>query len=78
MICKKRQSIVCNTISVQCFSEFTTRSLNTNCTLLASSFSSTAKVTESTTDINLIPGMKADATSGKETLWKDLIYNAFL
>ena len=53
-------------------------SINTNSTLLASSFSPTIKVTKSTTDINSKPGMKADATSGKVKLWKNCIYNIFL
>ena len=53
-------------------------SINTNCNLLASTSSPTAKVTLTTTDINSRPGMKADATSGKEKLWKNFIYNAFL
>ena len=39
-------------------------SINTNCTLLA------VKMTESTTDINSQPGMKADATLGKKTYAK--------
>ena len=53
-------------------------SINTNSTLLASASSPTIKVTETTTDINSKPGMKADATSGKEKLWKNFIYNVFL
>ena len=53
-------------------------SVNTNSTLLASASSPTMKVTEATTDSNLKPGMEADAISGKETLWKYFIYNAFL
>ena len=78
MICKKRQSIVC----IQC--EFIVSvssplaSINTNCTLLASTSSPTVKVTVTTTDLNLKPGMKADATSSKGTLWKNFIYSAYL
>ena len=47
-------------------------SINTNCTLLASSSSSPVKVTESTNDSNLKPGMKAYTTSGKEKFMKKL------
>ena len=53
-------------------------SINTNCTLLASSSLPTVKVAESTTDINSKPGMKADTISGKEKLWKNFIHNVFL
>ena len=53
-------------------------SINTNSTLSASASSPTMKVTEMTTDITSKPGMKADATSGKEKLWKNLIHNAFV
>ena len=53
-------------------------SINTNSTLLASASSPTMKVTEATTDSNSKPGMKADATSGKQKLWKNFIYNPFL
>ena len=53
-------------------------SISTNCTLLASSSSPTGKVTETTTDINSKPEMKADATSCKEKLWNNFIYSAFL
>ena len=53
-------------------------SINTNSTLLASASSPTMKVTEVTPDSNPKPEMTADATSGKEKLWKKFIYNAFL
>ena len=46
--------------------------------LLPSSPALTVKVTESRTDTNLKPAKAADATSGKEKLWKNFIYNAFL
>ena len=39
-------------------------SINTNCTLLASSSSPTVKVTASTTDTSSKPAMEADATFG--------------
>ena len=41
-------------------------SINTNFTLLASASSLTMTVKETTTDMVLKSGMKADATSGKE------------
>ena len=47
--------------------------INTNYTLLASSSSTTVKVTESTSDTNFKPAMEADATSGK----KNFIYDEF-
>ena len=50
-------------------------SINTNYTLLASSSSTTVKVTESTTDTNLKTAMEADTTSGKKNLYKNCIYN---
>ena len=53
-------------------------SVNANHTLLPSSPSATVKVTESRTDTNLKPAMEADATSSKEKLWKNFIYNAFM
>ena len=52
-------------------------SINTNCTLLASSSSPTVKVTENTPDINSKPGMKADAALGKKMYAKNNIYNEF-
>ena len=52
--------------------------VNANHTLLPSSHSPTVKVTESRTDTNLKPAMEADATLGKEKLWKNFKYNAFM
>ena len=52
-------------------------SINTNYTLLASSSSTSVKGTESTSDINVKPTIKADATSGKKKLYKNFIYNEF-
>ena len=53
-------------------------SINTNCTLLALSSSTTVKITESRTDANVKPAMEADATSGKKKLiqkwYKQRIY----
>ena len=79
MICKKKDKVLFVihyqfNVSVS----LPLASINTNCTLLGTSSSPTAKVTETTTDINSKPGMKADATSGKEKLWKNFIYDAFL
>ena len=53
-------------------------SVNTNSTSLASASSPNMKVTAMTTDIILESGMEADATSGKENLWKNFISNAFV
>ena len=47
-------------------------SINSNYTLLASSFSTTVKVTERKTDTNLKAVMEADATSGKKKLMQKL------
>ena len=52
-------------------------SINTNCTLLASSSSTAMKVTGSWTDTNLKPAMEADATSVKKNLYRNFIYNEF-
>ena len=52
--------------------------VNANHTLLPSSPAPTVKVTESRTDTNLKTAMAADAASGKEKLWENFIYNAFL
>ena len=52
-------------------------SINTNPTLLASSSSLTMTPTE-TSDMILKSGMTADATSGREKLLKNLIYNEFV
>ena len=78
MICKKGKVVFVIQYQFSVSMNLPLASINTNCTLLASSFSSTVTVTESTTDINLKPRMKADAISGKEKLWKNIIYNAFL
>ena len=52
-------------------------SINTNYTLLASSSSTTVKVTESRSDTNLKPAIEAEATSCKKNLCKNSIYNEF-
>ena len=52
-------------------------SINTNYTLLAASFSTSVKGTESTNDINVKAAIEADVTSGKKKLYKKFIYNEF-
>ena len=52
--------------------------VNANQTLLPSSSALTVKVTEGRTDFNLNPAMAADATSGKEKLWKTFCENMHL
>ena len=69
---KTRQSVLCHTISVQCFSEFT-MNINTNSTLLGSSSSATMTLTAATSDMICKSGITADATSGKEKLLKNFI-----
>ena len=58
--------MLCHTISVQWFSEFTQISINTNSTLLGSSSSPTMTLTKTTSDMICKSGITADATSGKE------------
>ena len=71
-VSKTKQSIVCNTISMQCFSEFTTSIYQYKSTLLPSASSLTMILTEKTTDMILECGIKEDATSGTEKLLKTL------
>ena len=63
---------------MQCFNEFTTNIYQKNSTSLASASSLMMTPKEMTSDIILQSGMKADATSGREKLLKDFIYNAFV
>ena len=53
-------------------------SVTTNPAVLASSSSLTVKVIKTTTDTNCKHAMGADATLGKKTLDKNLIYNEFM
>ena len=53
-------------------------SIKTNSTLLASASSPMMTLKETATDMMLKSGMKADATSGREKLLKNIIYNAFV
>ena len=73
MICKKGKVLFVIQYQFNVSVSSPLASINTNCTLLVSSSSPTVKVTESTTDINSKPGMKADTTSGKEKLWKNFM-----
>ena len=52
-------------------------SINTNYTLLASSSSTSMTCKDSTSDTNMNGAMEADATSGKNKLYKNFIYNEF-
>ena len=51
--------------------------INTNYTLLTSSFATSVKGTESRSDRNMKAAMEEDDTSGKIKLYKGLIYNEF-
>ena len=51
--------------------------INTNYTLLATSSSTSVKGTESTNDTNVKVAIEPDATSGKNKLYKNFIYNEF-
>ena len=53
-------------------------SVNTNSTLLVSASSLMRSPKEITSDMILKSGMKPDATSGREKLLKNFIYNAFV
>ena len=66
-------------ISVQCFSEFTTSLCQYKFTTLLPAVSSlTMTVTQKTTDTTLESGITEDGTSGREKLFKNFIYNAFV
>ena len=52
-------------------------SINTNYTLLVSLPSTSVKGTESTSDTNMKAAIEADATSGKNKIYKNFIYNEF-
>ena len=78
MICRKGKELFVIQYQFNVSVSSPLASININCTLVVSTSSPTAKVTETTTDINSKPGMKVDATSGKEMLWKIFIYNALL
>ena len=70
MICKKGKVLFVIQYQFNVSVSSPLASINTNCTLLASSSSPTVKVTESTADTNSKPEMEADATSGKKTYAK--------
>ena len=76
---KTRQSIICNTISVQCFSELTSSICQYKFLLSLPVVSSlTMTVTEKIIDMTLESGITEDAISGREKLFKNFIYNAFV
>ena len=52
-------------------------SINTNFILLATSYSTSVKGTESTNDTDVKAALETDATSGKKKLYKTFIYNEF-
>ena len=52
--------------------------MNTKSTLLGSSCSGTVTLTQTTSDMICTSGMTADATSGREKLFKNFTQNAFV
>ena len=62
---------------MQCFSDFNT-SIGQYKFLLPAVSSPTVTVTEKTTDMTLESGITEDVTSGREKLFKNFIYNAFV
>ena len=75
---KNKQNVVCNKYQCNVSVSSSLTSINTNSTLLASAFSLMMTPKEATSDNILKSGMKPDATSGREKLLKNIIYNAFL
>ena len=53
-------------------------SIDTNSTILPSASLPTMTMKEMTTEMILNTGMEADATSGKENVWKKFVYNTFV